>query len=71
MNRTGMTFTDGEGNEWILVPTPGEDGGGHWAGPFDTRESAVAFCPIFGQAVEAPNEPSLDEREDYRGRAYA
>ena len=67
--RSGETFQDEDGYEWILVPTPGEDDTGHWAGPFETREAAVAFCPIFGQWVEATEKP--DGAFRYSGGAYA
>ncbi len=56
--RTGMTQQDEDGCWWVVVPTDGEEGYGHWAGPFETREAAVAICPIFGQMVEAPELPA-------------
>lgn len=53
MNRieTGYTYQDGGGEWWIIVETPGEEGMGHWAGPFDSREQAVSECTTFGAGV--------------------
>ena len=69
MNRTGTTFQDDDGMFFILVQTPGEDGEGHWTGPFESRDAAISFCPVFGEQVEAPEAPDVDTH-CYVGGAY-
>lgn len=66
---TGDTFQDDDGLWFIVVPTRGDEGAGHWAGPFAEREEAVEFCPAFGFCVEAPEVPDVDTR-CYDGGAY-
>lgn len=66
---TGTTFRDHHGFWFVVVPTRGDEGAGHWAGPFAERMEAVDFCPIFGAEVEAPEVPDVNARR-YDGGVY-